>query len=87
MTTEDARDVALRLLASRAGDATVCPSEVARALANHEGAPSEDWRSRMPQVHAAIDRLLREGAVQLSWKRHRLETRHGAYRIGRANKE
>ncbi|PAV68952.1 hypothetical protein WR25_08738 [Diploscapter pachys] len=60
--TASPRETALMLLASRAADASVCPSEVARAIA------PEGWRAAMPSVHAAIDRLVEEGRVQLSWK-------------------
>lgn len=35
----------------------------------------------MPVVHAAVDALLRTGAVRLSWKGKRLKTRFGPYRI------
>lgn len=72
----DPKATALSLLASRARDATICPSEVARAIA-----PA--WRDAMPAVHAAIDELLRDGLVQLSWKGRPLEERSGPYRIGR----
>ena len=78
MTTVDPREVTLALLAARAADATVCPSEVARALAG-----SNDWRGTMPMVHAAIDRLAAEGLVRLSWKARPLSPRAGPYRIGR----
>ena len=53
--TASPRETALMLLASRAADASVCPSEVARAIA------PEGWRAAMPSVHAAIDRLVEEG--------------------------
>lgn len=70
----------LTLLADRAAGATICPSEVARALtAEHP----EAWREAMPRVHAAADRLLARGAVRLSWKGAALERRDGPYRIGR----
>lgn len=72
----DPRAATLDLLARRAAGATICPSEVARALF------PDDWRSAMPSVHAAIDGLVRDGAVWLSWKRERLATRSGPYRIG-----
>jgi len=72
----DPKAVTLSLLASRAPDATICPSEVARAIAS-------DWRGAMPAVHAAIDNLLRDGLVRLSWKGRPLATRSGPYRIGR----
>jgi hypothetical protein len=66
----------MSLLARRATDATICPSEVARAIAS-------DWRDAMPAVHAAIDGLVRDGLVQLSWKGRPLASRSGPYRIGR----
>jgi hypothetical protein len=72
----DVRAATLSLLAHRAPDATICPSEVARAIA-------PDWRDGMPAVHAAIDGLVRDGLVQLSWKGRPLSTRSGPYRIGR----
>lgn len=71
-----AADAALALLASRAPGATVCPSEVARTLA-------EDWRDAMPIVHAAVDRLVAAGLVSLSWKGTAMASRAGPYRIGR----
>jgi hypothetical protein len=77
--TTGARDTALALLASRSPGATVCPSEVARAIA-----PEDAWRDAMPLVHAAVDGLVEEGRVRLSWKGRSLATRAGPYRIGRA---
>lgn len=71
----------LTLLAARAPGATLCPSEVARALAADDSAA---WRARMPQVRAAVDRLFADGAVQLSWKGEPMAARQGPYRIGRA---
>ncbi|TRW15149.1 DUF3253 domain-containing protein [Glacieibacterium frigidum] len=76
MTT--ARDATLALLGQRAADATICPSEVARAL------DADDWRGTMPAVHAAIDLLVAEGLVRLSWKGEMLAARAGPYRIRRA---
>jgi len=78
----DARSTTLALLAGRAADATVCPSEVARALAAAAG--RTDWRGKMPAVHAAIDRLAADGLVRLSWKGEAMPVREGPYRIGRA---
>jgi hypothetical protein len=37
----------------------------------------------MPIVHAAIDQLVIDGRVQLSWKGQVLASRVGPYRIGR----
>lgn len=73
----DPRATALDLLAHRAAGATLCPSEVARALS------PDDWRGAMPSVHAAIDGLVCDGLVRLSWKGEALATRSGPYRIGR----
>jgi hypothetical protein len=79
LLTKDARDKTLALLDRRAPTSTICPSEVARALAASE--PSIDWRMAMPVVHAAIDQLTAEGVVQLSWKGTEMRTRAGPYRI------
>ena len=76
----DPREVMMALLAARAEDATVCPSEVARVVAGEDGA----WREAMPQVHAAVDALVDAGAVRLSWKGRPLALRAGPYRIARA---
>jgi hypothetical protein len=76
----DARGATLALLAARAEGATVCPSEVARALAAAAG--HRDWRGEMAAVHRAVDGLVGEGAVQLSWKGTALPVRSGPYRIG-----
>ena len=54
------------MLANLAADATLCPSEVARALVVEN--KSEEWRTAMPVVHAAADALLHSGSVKLSWK-------------------
>lgn len=80
-TLANAAAAVLALLAGRAAGATVCPSEVARALARAAGEP--DWRATMPVVHAAIDRLVAEGAVRLSWQGRALPSRSGPYRIAR----
>lgn len=52
----------LDMLAARAQDATMCPSEVARA----EGGPGGDgWRTRMEPVRAAARRLVARGEVEI----------------------
>jgi hypothetical protein len=76
----DPRVAALSLLARRALEATICPSEVARAIA-------PDWRGSTPAVHAAIDELVRDGKVRLSWKGRPLATRSGPYRIGQISND
>lgn len=75
-----ARKATLGLIAARADDATVCPSEAARLLAKGNGEPSQ-WRPMMPLVHAAVDQLLAEGLVEASWKGKRLGARKGPYRL------
>lgn len=76
-----ARAKALALLDARDTSATLCPSEVARALS--QGLDRGDWRALMPVVHLAVDQLLAEGRVTLSWKGKPLHGRAGPYRIGR----
>ena len=49
----------LTLLRSRAEGATVCPSEVARAIA------PADWRPLMPRVRAVAAMLAAAGEVEL----------------------
>jgi hypothetical protein len=77
-----ARAAVLALLAARAPHASLCPSEVARALAT--AADSDDWRGAMADVHAAIDALVADGAVRLRWKGVAMPVRRGPYRIVRA---
>ncbi|AQR61124.1 hypothetical protein BZG35_05230 [Brevundimonas sp. LM2] len=77
------RAALLTLFEARDPAATVCPSEVARALARMRGQP-ESWRDAMPEVHAAVDEMVRDGSVRLTWKGERLATRAGPYRLNRA---
>ena len=79
----DARDTMLTLLARRDAAATLCPSEVARALAAAAGRAGA-WRGEMAAVHAAVDALVAQGVVRLSWKGTGMTARTGPYRIGRA---
>ena len=84
MRARDARAATLALLAARAPGATVCPSEVARSLvADNAEVGAEHWRSAMPAVHDAVDGLVMEGRVRLSWKGKSLKARMGLYRIAR----
>ena len=73
-TIDDACRETLRLLACRAPGTTICPSEVACRLGTN-------WRGAMPVVHAAVDRLLEDGRVTLSWKGTPMPARTGPYRI------
>lgn len=77
----DVRAATLGLLAGRAAGATVCPSEVARILAAAAG--STDWRGHMLAVHEAVDEMVADGLVRLSWKGSAMAVRDGPYRIGR----
>ena len=83
MTDGDARAATLALLAERLAGATICPSEVARRLARAQGHSA--WRAEMAAVHAAVDRLLSDGAVRLSWQGAALARRDGPYRIARGD--
>ncbi|WP_326539453.1 DUF3253 domain-containing protein [Pseudorhodoferax sp.] len=63
----DATDAAIEqcifaLLATRQDGATVCPSEVARALAPDGGR----WRALMPQVRAVAQRLALARRLQVT---------------------
>ncbi|MGE4239006.1 DUF3253 domain-containing protein [Ramlibacter sp.] len=53
------RDVIEELLCSRALSATICPSEVARAI------DPQRWRPLMPEVRAAAIALAKSGAVEI----------------------
>lgn len=81
---DDVRAATLALLARRSADSTVCPSEVARAIAAAAG--RADWRGGMPAVHAAIDAMVADGLVRLSWKGEAMPVRDGPYRIGRGKR-
>lgn len=78
----DFRATTLALRAGRAEGATLCPSEVARAVAAASG--RTDWRGEMAGVHAAVDAMVAEGLVRLSWRGGAKRLRDGPYRIGRA---
>ena len=82
--SSDARAATLALLGTRADGATICPSEVARGLAADLPVDSAtDWRSELPAVHAAVDGLVADGLVRLSWKGVEMAARAGPYRIRR----
>lgn len=80
----DARDATLALLAAKDSGRTICPSDVAKVLAADQEASGSNWREKMPEVHVAVDCLLAEGLVRLSWKGSALSKRTGPYRIRRA---
>lgn len=81
--SEPAR-LTLAMLAGRTLGTTMCPSEVARALIDESNVcevGKAGWRARMPDVHAAVDALIAEGHIALSWKGAPLDRRDGPYRI------
>lgn len=86
MRIDVANAAVLTLLAERAPGATICPSEVARKIAAEAFAnDAADWRTVMPLVHAAVDHLLNQESIKLSWKGSALSARIGPYRITRAD--
>ena len=80
---EQAKDVIMALLKQRGSDKSICPSEAARELAGSGG----NWRAQMENVHLAVDALLAEGRIALSWKGQELGERRGAYRIAHRSPE
>jgi hypothetical protein len=75
----------LDLLAGRARDATICPSEAARAVAAADGAP-DDWRPLMEPARAAARRLVAAGEVEITQKGAVVDpsTARGPIRVRRA---
>lgn len=76
----------LRQTSARGPDKSICPSEVARALAVEE----EAWRRLLGPVRAAALRLAREARVEILRKGKPIDpqqqTMHGVIRL-RATKE
>lgn len=71
------RNAIIQLLEQRGWDKTICPSEAARIIAE----PNENWRQRMEDIHSAVDELLDNGLIALSWQGKPVDQRRGAYRI------
>lgn len=59
MQADSIVEMIFKLLRARAAGATICPSEVARALA------PLDWRRSMPEVRATALQLARDGRLEL----------------------
>ena len=55
-------DAMLTLLASRAPSASICPSDVARALSSDE----RIWRAKMPAIRRVAAQLAAEGRVKVT---------------------
>lgn len=77
--TVKAHSAIAALLDERGDDKSICPSEAARVLAGPDG----DWRKCMGAVHDAVDAMLHDGRIALSWKGQKMDRRRGAYRIAR----
>jgi hypothetical protein len=62
MTDADIEAQIFALLAQRQPGATICPSEVARALATRGGA----WRGHMPQVRQVAQSLAQQHRLHIT---------------------
>lgn len=73
----------LELLDARAGSATICPSEAARAVAG--AAQRDDWRELMEPARRAARRLVAAGEVEITQAGHVVDpsTAKGPIRIRR----
>jgi hypothetical protein len=72
----------IELLRKRAPEASICPSDVARALGEDEAA----WRALMQPVRDAAAALARENRIVITQGAHRVEPAdvgHGAIRLRR----
>lgn len=82
MSEAEIEETMLRLVAERGADKTVCPSEVARALA---GSNPDAWGPLMKPVRRVAVRLVREGRVAILRKGRPVpdpEDFRGIYRLG-----
>jgi predicted Zn-ribbon and HTH transcriptional regulator len=57
VTNKEISEKILEILSERKPTSTICPSEVARALAK------EDWRDLMDQVRSVADHLQQKGKI------------------------
>lgn len=62
MTPETIERCILDLIAQRRPESSICPSEVARALAPDDAA----WRALMPEIRAAAARLADLGRIRVT---------------------
>jgi hypothetical protein len=69
------------LLAARAADGTICPSEAARALAGDEAA----WRALMPEIRRVAAALAQAGSLRVTQHGEEVDalTARGPIRLGR----
>lgn len=75
-------DAILALLATRAPSASICPSDVARAMTTDEN----EWRARMPDIRRAAARLAAQGRVKVTRGQAEVDalSKGGPIRIRRA---
>jgi Protein of unknown function (DUF3253) len=75
------RETLFALLQLRTAASTICPSEVARALAHEDG----DWRSLMPHVRRVAAGLASQGLIRVTSHGEPIDAlaAHGPIRIGR----
>lgn len=75
----------LELLSRRSPEASICPSEVARALADDE----TTWRALMPSVRDAAAGLARRGVIIVTQGKSTLDPAdigHGPIRLRRGGR-
>jgi hypothetical protein len=70
------------LLDRRRGDATICPSEVARAIHLQES----EWRAAMPRVRSVAAALAARGLLRVTRRGEEVDatSEGGPIRLGRA---
>ena len=85
MTPDDERiaTAITRLLAQRPTDATICPSEVARALAEDEAS----WRALMPEIRRVAADLANAGDLRVTARGQVVDATKagGPIRLGRVS--
>lgn len=81
MHDETIADCVFTLLATRQDGATICPSDVARALAPQDEAA---WRALMPEVRRVAAQLAAEGRLRVTRGGVEVdaESRGGPIRLG-----
>ncbi|QSN64696.1 DUF3253 domain-containing protein [Caballeronia sp. M1242] len=82
VSTSDIENCVLQLLGQRAATSSICPSDVARALAADEDA----WRALMPLVRQVASALAHDGRIivtQGSGTLHPDAISHGPIRLRR----
>ena len=84
--THDERIAAkiFELLASRAADKTICPSDAARALAGGEA----EWRALMPEIRRVAAALAQAGTLRVTAQGEDVDAlqAHGPIRLGRPHR-